>query len=238
VVPDERIPGMAKVRPLEGIEQVEKIWSWIERFGVVKTMLIATAGGTAFTFAVSWFQHFPRWLILSLVFVVSSLLTLVVAAGVLWLIAFIKHKVKEIVSESPYRKRVIALEQIIGPRQISEVQRQHLLNELSKVTGSVKITAVNGDEDAGQYADQFATLFGEAGWRVWGVERPYDSRLGSYGIGMTLLSKNFGIASYPPALHFAEALGRAGFVFNNIVSWELVSDSCELIIGHRGEATF
>lgn len=233
---------MAKtIRPMERIEQADKLWSWFERLGLVKTMLGGAVGGGVFTYIVSRFQHFPRWLILGLVFVVSSFLVVLVFAGVIWIISFVRKQIRELVSDSPLRKRVIALEQSIGPRRISEVQRKYLVGELSKQPGNIKISAINPDEDAAQYAEQFAELFRESGWNVWGVERPYTSSFGSNDIGLTLQTtpvEGAGLTPYRPAQNFADALDAVNISIHYYTSFELVRDSCELIVGHRGQTAY
>ncbi|MGB8480514.1 MAG: hypothetical protein WCE63_17045 [Acidobacteriaceae bacterium] len=230
---------MAKtVRPMERIEELDKLWTWFERFGLLKTVLTGAIAGGVFTYLVSRFQHFPRWLILSLVFLVSSLALVALVAGIVWLLSLIQRKMKESVSDNPLRRRVIALEQSVGSREISEAQRKHLIAELSKHPGRIRISAVNPDDDAAQYAEQFASLLREAGWNVWGVDRPYTKSLWNGNIGLILSTTENLIAPYPPAQALAEAMEAANIPSHYFITFELVKDSCELFVGHRGQEVY
>lgn len=229
------------IKPLERIEQADTLWTWFERFGLVKTAFITLGGGGVITFVVAWIQHLPRWIILCLVFVVSALLVLSFFVGAVWMISSIQKKIMSVVSENPLSERVTALERSLGPRHISDAQRQMLLGVLSQERGEIKISAVNPDDDAAQYAEEFASLLRDAEWTVWGVDRPYDSRPDTFNtkIGVTLLATTTeGITPYPPAQRLADALSAASIAIHYFVSYELHKGSCELIIGHRGTAAY
>lgn len=97
---------------------------------------------------------------------------------------------------------------------------------------------MHNDEDAAQYAEQFASLFRDAGWNVWGVDRPYTLPFGGNNIGLTLLATQKAVVAYQGAQNFAEALNAVNITCHYYVTYELVPESCELIVGHRGEATY
>jgi len=229
--------------PLERIEQLDTLWSWFERFGLVKTMIITVGGGGLITLVVAWFQTLPRWIILSLVFLVSSMLVLGIFIGIVWMVSWAQKTIKAMVSDNPLTERILALEQSLGPRSLTDEQKSQILKEISQEPGLIRVTAVNRDDDAGRYAEEFADLLREAKWTVWGVDRPYSSRTSLTGmnIGMTLLATHPEpgiLTACQSTQRFADALAAAGIKFHYIISYELHQGSCELIIGHRGETAY
>jgi hypothetical protein len=239
-----RIMDMPKgFRPIESIKRIDTLWSWFERFGLVWTTLIALGGGGLITFVVAWFQALPKWVVLSLVFLVSSLLVLGVFVGVVWTVSLVQKKIRAMISENPLTERILALEQSMGPRHLTDEQKSHLLQEISQERGEIRVTALNPDDDAGLYAEEFAALLREAGWTVWGVDRPYTSHpcLTGMKIGITLLANHpapGNLGACPHAQRFADALASVGIKFHYFISYELHQGSCELIIGHRGETAY
>jgi hypothetical protein len=73
-------------------------------------------------------------------------------------------------AEEPLSKRVEALENAIGPRHLSDEQRAVLLKNLSGALGKIRISAIHPDSDAETYATEFASVFKECGWDVWGPD--------------------------------------------------------------------
>jgi hypothetical protein len=230
-----------KFEPLEKIEQLDTLWSWFDRFGLVKTMVIAAAGGGVFTFAVSWLQQLPRWMILSLVFVTSSLTILLLFAIAVWAYTKIEERIRKIVSEEPLAKRVKALETTIGPRHLSEDERGTLLKALSKAPGKIRISAISPDDDAEVYAKEIADLLKECEWNVWGPDFPYETRyrVADMTIGLVLLAPNDEpVVPYEGAQRLAQALAEARIPCRYYTSFELHKGSCKLIVGHRGTPSY
>lgn len=230
-----------KFKPLESIEKLDTIWSWIERFGVVKTMLIALSGAGALTIVVSRLQQFPRWIILALVFVTAAVALLLLLAFALWVQNKIKEAIKKAVSDNPLKERVTALENTLGPRHLDDDAQTKLLKALSGKPGKIRITAISPDDDAASYAQELADLLKKCGWDVWGPDCPYETRYRILGmtIGLVLMAPHDEpVVPYEGAQRLADALRDADIECRYYSSFELHKGSCELIVGHRGTPSY
>lgn len=227
---------MAKFDPIEKIDRVETLWSWFERFGVIKAIVIAAVGGSAFTFALSWLQHLPRWIFPVLIFVASSLTVFLLFMLTVWVYMKAEEKIKKIVSEEPLSKRVTALENAIGPRHLSIDERKILLETLSKEPGKIRISVICPDDDGESYSKEISELLEECGWDVWGPDPLSESnyRMIRMTIGLNLFAAIDSIDVYQGAQRLANALAEANILCGYYRSFELHEGSCELIVGHRG----
>src|ERR1035441_1611082 len=95
--------------PYRRVEQIDSLWSWAERLGWVKSVLITFGAGGLLTAAVAWLQKLPRWVVLGMVFVVASITVFLLISLVARLIAYIQKRIKDEISQNPLRKRVDAL---------------------------------------------------------------------------------------------------------------------------------
>lgn len=235
----ETIASMAQLRPIERLEQLDSLWSWIERFGVIKALLATIFGAATTTWLVSLFQSFPRWIFLSFVFIVAALVILAGIAFCLWLVDRIKKQIKSWM-DKPLQTRIIALEQSLGPRRLTQEQRTTLQEKLAKTPGRIRIGCIDRDDDAKRLAEDFVEVLKEARWDIWGIDEIYESRdiFRLYGdIGLFLYVNSPPIETYKPAQSLADTLGTFGIKVHYYISYEIHHDCCELIVGHRGDTT-
>jgi uncharacterized membrane protein len=226
-----------KIQPLKRLEQAQSLYEWADRIGWMKAISITILGSSAITTAVAFFQKLPKWVILVLVFIVAALLIFFGIALAFHVVGRIQTKIKDVISESPLKKRVEALEHQLGARRISAEQKAKILEKIAGKKWRVRILAIANDQDAADYAKDFVDVFKEAGWEVWGVDQMHISY--SYdmkAIGLTLLApyleKGFGVANEVQA--FADVVDDVGIKLKYYGDWDLNRECCELSIGHRG----
>ena len=229
--------------PYRRVEQIDSLWSWAERLGWVKSVLITFGAGGLLTAAVAWLQKLPRWVVLGMVFVVASITVFLLISLVARLIAYIQKRIKDEISQNPLRKRVDALENQLGPRRISDDEKCKLLQLLAGVVGRVRIIAVYPDEDSSGYANDFVELFKSMGWDVWGTEKAdeTDTVWSKYPIGVTVeapSAREHSLDVYEPAQRFANAIAEVGLKFHFYSSWTLPSNCFEIRIGYRGQSKY
>lgn len=226
-------------RSIKRIEQLESLWSWAERAGWLKTVFVTFGVGGLLTGLAAWFQTLPRWIVLTLVFIVASGAVFVVISLVNRIVLLVERKIRDAISDSPLKKRVDALEFQLGSRTLLPDKVETILAAISQTSGRIRLVAVASDSDALMYAKEFHDLLIKAGWEVWGVDEMYDSEMELNGkdIGITLLapSQEHSMRAYPAAQSLADAIDAVGVTFHYYISLQLNRECCELRIGHRGK---
>jgi|GEM_PF-6429997 len=224
-----------KAQPFERIDQLEKLWSWAERLGWIKAVSLTLLSGGMLTAIVSYAQQVPRWVILTMVFVMSSVVVFLVISVTVRGYARVKKAIVEAMTTDPLIKRVEALENQLGPRNLKPRERAALIRALSHgEKGKISINVIEGDTDARNYADAFASVLEEAGWEVWGVDAIYPSATIYHEVGITFLAATNMLQVPPSAQTLADAMGDLEIEFKYYNDYQLHRGSCKLIIGHRG----
>jgi len=228
--------AVAEFRQFKRARQLDDLWSQVERLGAVKTLISIVVGGVA-AVVVGWLEKLPRWVIQGLVWIFVSLVVFIFLTLAFMLWTLFIGKVREWTAESPYRKRVAALEHELGKRTLSAEQKEKLLQAVSQKPGKVRIVAIEPDYDAEEYAQEFLDVMKAAGWQVWGIDRFYESDLSSaVEIGIALVTNTRALHAAAPTQVFADALADIGIKCEYAMEFRLHIDCCELRIGHRGEA--
>ena len=226
--------AMPTFRAYERLERIETFWSFYERFGVMKAMLVSLGFGGAIAVVTAWLQTLPRWLIDGLVWIVASGLVFVTLSLSLMLWEKAKRGIRERYTEGREKhliQRIEAPESQVGPRRLLGESRERLLHEVSKQPGKIRIVYAHLDTDAETYAEDFRNLFEEAKWSVWGPEYTYITRMDGWEIGLTLYASD---GPNPATQSLAEALEKAQIECHYYWGFGLPSGCCELKIGHRG----